>query len=150
MAFFHHQDRLVNLARAVGAIARFDAGQRRALVQDVIDKQHHPAARILMRSRQPLKLTALQLLSVTRGMDVVDLERELEPGQQLAEGNDSAGHDAYEQWIGAGERLADARSHAGERRLHLLRGVQAIRLLQNFPRLLRTDRVQRWIVLFFE
>jgi hypothetical protein len=83
-------------------------------------------------------------------MDIVDLKRELEPGQQPAEGNDPAGHDAYEQWIGAGERLSNARSHVGERRLHLLRGVQAIRLLQNIPRLLGTDRIQCWIVLFFE
>jgi hypothetical protein len=37
----------------------------------------------------------------------------------------------HEQWIGARERLADARSHPGERD-STCSGVQAIRLLQNF------------------
>ena len=79
-AVLYHQHRLVNLARAISTVARLDAGKCRPLIQNIVNQQHHPVTRILVGSRNPLKLAALQTIFVTGGMNVVDLQRKLQLG----------------------------------------------------------------------
>jgi hypothetical protein len=97
-----------------------------------------------MRTGYPLQLATLQLFSITGGMNIINLQRKLKPGQKLTERHHAAGHDANHQGIGAGKSLVDVQGHVRERCFHSPGRMQAIRLLQNFPRLLRADRVQRW------
>ena len=100
-----------------------------------------------MWTGNPFQRFAMQSMPVARDMDIIDLEGKLQSRQQLAERHHATGHDADEDRVFVRKQPGDAGGHAVEGGFDSLEGMQAVRLLQNLPRLFCADSAQG--VLFF-
>ncbi|MCY1372702.1 hypothetical protein D9M69_599310 [compost metagenome] len=96
------------------------------LVEDVVDDQHVAVDERQLRLGLPEQLAAGSLAAVAGGMQVGQLEREVQLGQQLAGEDQPAVHHAEHHRVALGQLAVDRLGDLGDGRLDLRFGVQTV------------------------
>ena len=95
-----------------------DGGERHAFIENVVNHQHRAALDRGPRRHAPGDFSSLRFRAVARRVEVVEIERKIELGQQLTAKDHTAGHHAEHQGIFLGQTLANGTGHLNQRALN--------------------------------
>ena len=127
MALFN-QHCAVYLAGPQGQAGLVDGGQGESLVEDVVHQQHYAPFQRTLRFRHPMQFTPGGVGAVAGCVDIVELQWEGQPIDELARGHQAALHDTQHHGLLVAQRCGNFMRQAVQGRLHLGFRIQDVRL----------------------
>ncbi len=116
-----------------------DRTQSMPLVEDVIDDQHVTVDKGNFRLGLPEQLTATGLIAIARGVQVGQLQGEVEPGQQLAGKDQAAIHHAEHHRVTLSQISIDPTRDSFDGCFNLGFGMQAISFSHDLADMCKID-----------